>query len=61
MLSVPFHSRIAQLSKILQGIFHIPFSNIYPPLAYSNLYASALDTRTTLYATGACRAEVATP
>jgi hypothetical protein len=42
MLSVPFHARVAQLSKILQGIFHIPFSNTFTPLAYSNLYASAL-------------------
>jgi hypothetical protein len=25
---VPFHARIAQRGKILQGIFHIPFSQV---------------------------------
>jgi hypothetical protein len=42
MFPVPLHARIAQLCKIPQGIFHIPLSPIYIPVAYSNLYASAL-------------------
>jgi hypothetical protein len=42
MLPVPLHTWITQLSEILQGIFHIPFSPKYTRTAYSNLYASAL-------------------
>ena len=42
MFPVPLNPRIAQLGKILQGIFHIPLSPIYIHHAYSNLYASAL-------------------
>ena len=42
MFPVPLHARIAHLCKIPQGIFHIPLSPIYIPVAYSNLYASAL-------------------
>jgi hypothetical protein len=44
MFPVPLNPRIAQLGKILKGIFHIPLSPIYIPQAYSNLYASALVT-----------------
>src|ERR1051326_6782000 len=42
VIPVSFYPRILQLSKIFEGIFHIPLSPFYPPVAYSNLYASAL-------------------
>jgi hypothetical protein len=42
MFPVSLHTRITQLCKILQGIFHIPFSLLHMPAAYSYLYASAL-------------------
>jgi len=42
MFPIPLNPWIAQLGKMLQGIFHIPLSPIYIPNAYSNLYASAL-------------------
>ncbi|HEY1900957.1 MAG TPA: hypothetical protein VGG56_00885, partial [Terracidiphilus sp.] len=45
MLSVPLYARIAQLSKILQGIVHSPFLLISHSLHIANhghLYASAL-------------------
>src|SRR6185312_7216260 len=42
MFPVPLHTRITQLRKILQRIFHIPFSNIHTHSAYSNLYAPPL-------------------
>src|ERR1035437_991884 len=42
MFAIPLHPRIMQFGEIPQGILHIPFSTIYMPAAYSNLYASAL-------------------
>src|SRR5579864_9378433 len=40
---VTFHPRILQFSEISQGILHLPFLLVYDPLAYSKLYASALE------------------
>src|ERR1035441_10252007 len=42
MFAIPLHPRIMQFGEIPQGVLHIPFSTIYMPAAYSNLYASAL-------------------
>jgi len=47
---IPFYPRVRQLGKILQGIFHIPFSSFLPLLAYSFLYASALPTGASRFA-----------
>ena|ERR1035437_9736952 len=49
MFAIPLHPRIMQFGEIPQGILHIPFSTIYMPAAYSNLYASALLDQTAWY------------
>jgi len=36
MLPVSFDARIAQLSKVFQGIFHIPFSQVAACLHIAN-------------------------
>src|SRR5664280_1667952 len=46
MFAIPLHPRIMQFGEIPQGILHIPFSTIYMPAAYSNLYASTLSDST---------------
>ncbi len=51
VFSVPFHARIAQLSKLLQGIIHFPFLPISRSLhiaIYGHLYASDLTSRPVL-------------
>jgi hypothetical protein len=35
MLPIPLHPRVRSLRKILQGVVHIPLSQLYPRFAYS--------------------------
>lgn len=62
MFAIPLHSRIAQLGKVLQGIVHIPLSQLYDDLHIAkgvHLYASALGSTGLDFAdagTGSCTA-----